>query len=114
MSEQGEEFEGRSGEMKVSQWLSSEDIQGQDVKVTVAACRRHKDVQFDQGRKEATVFSLEFKGKEKQLVLNSTNRKRMVELFGNNVKEWKDKEIVLFVNENVRFAGKKVCGIRIK
>jgi hypothetical protein len=114
MSEQGEEFEGRSGEMKVSQWLSSEDIQGQTVKVTVAACRKHKDVQFDQGRKEDTVFALEFKGKGKQLVLNSTNRKRMVELFGNNVKDWKDQEITLYVNENVRFAGKKVCGIRIK
>ena len=114
MSEQGEEFEGRSGEMKVSQWLSSEDIQGQNVKVTVAACRKHKDVQFDQGRREDTVFALEFRGKGKQLVLNSTNRKRMVELFGNNVKDWKDQEITLYVNENVRFAGKKVCGIRIK
>jgi hypothetical protein len=111
---EGEEFEGRSGEMKVSQWLSSEDIQGQEVNVIVTACRKHKDVEFDKGRKEETVYSLEFKGKAKQMVLNSTNRKRMVELFGNNVKEWKHKEITLYVNENVRFAGKKVCGIRIK
>lgn len=110
----GEEFEGRSGEMKASQWLAAEDIHGQNVKVKVAACRKHKDVEFDKGRKEDTVFALEFKGKDKQLVLNSTNRKRMVELFGNNVKEWKDKEITLYVDENVRFAGKKVCGIRIK
>ena len=111
----GEVFEGRSSEMKESPWLASEDLMDAgDVKVKIVACHRYKDVEFDKGRKEPTVYTLQFEGKQKQLVLNNTNRKTLVAKFGTNVKEWTDKEVVLFVDKNVRFAGKRVCGIRIK
>lgn len=111
-----EKFEGRSAEMKKnSPWLSSEDIIGMgDVKVTIEGVYRHKDVEFDAGRKEPTVYTVKFRGAAKQLVLNSINRKTLVDKFGADVKNWQNKEVLLWVDENVRMMGKRVCGVRIK
>lgn len=111
-----EVFEGHSSEIKKeTPWLSSEDLMGRgDVKVEIIACHRYKDVVFDEGRKEPEIFSLQFSGKKKQLVLNAVNRKMLVARFGTNVKEWSGKEITLYVDENVKFRGKVVCGVRIR
>lgn len=111
-----EVFSGRSSEMKKdTPWLSSEDIIGLgDVQVVVEGVCRHQDVEFDAGRKEKTVYSIKFKGKQKQLVINSTNRKMLVSKFGVNVKDWVGKEVTLYVDTNVRMMGKTVNGIRIK
>ena len=111
----GEVFEGRTSEMKDSPWLASEDLMGLgDGPVTIEKCLRHKNVEFDKGRVEDTVFTLVLAGKKKQLVLNSVNRKTLVAKFGTNVKDWADKKVHLYVDPNVRFAGKTVNGIRIK
>lgn len=112
----GEAFEGRSAEMKKeTPWLSSEDLMDLgDVKVTIEGCFRHTNVEFDAGRKEKQIHTIKFKGKSKQLVLNSTNRKTLVQKFGTNVKDWKGKEVMLWVDKNVRMMGKTVSGIRIK
>jgi len=111
-----EVFDGRSSEMKKeTPWLSSEDLIGLgDIQVVVEAVYRHQDVEFDAGRKEKVVYSIKFKGKQKQLVLNSTNRKTLVAKYGVNVKDWVGKEVTLYVDDNVRMMGKRVCGIRIK
>ena len=112
----GEVFEGRSSEMKTnSPWLASEDILGLgDIKVTIQAVHRHRDVEFEAGRSIKVVYSLQFAGKDKQLVLNATNRKVLVQKFGTNVKDWAGKRVVLYVDEHVMMMGKVVCGIRIK
>lgn len=110
----GEVFEGRSAEMKESPWLASEDLLGKEVSVEIAQVYRFKDVEFDAGRKEATVYAVEFKGATKQLVLNSTNRKKLVQKFGPNVKDWTGETVTLYVDTNVRLMGKRVSGIRIK
>lgn len=111
----GEVFEGRSSEMKESPWLSSEDILDVgDVPVKIIRCHRYRNVEFDKGRREDTVYTLEFDGKAKQLVLNSTNRKSLVAKFGTDVRKWVDQEITLWVDRKVRFAGRTVNGIRIK
>jgi hypothetical protein len=111
----GEVFEGRTSEMKDSPWLASEDLMGLgDVPVTIEKCLKHKNVEFDKGRREDVVYTLVLKGKKKQLVLNSINRKTLVAKFGTNVKDWANQKVHLYVDENVRFAGKTVCGIRIK
>lgn len=112
----GEVFEGRSSEMKKeTMWLSSEDILGLgDVKVKIARCHRYKDVKFEEGRSEPVVYALEFEGGDKQLVLNSTNRKKIVSMFGVDVKNWSGQTITLYVDTRVRMMGKIVNGIRIK
>lgn len=115
-----EEFTGRSAEMKKDPlWLSSEDLLDfGDVEVTIEAVFKHIDAEFDGGRKH-TVFALKFVGKEKQLILNNTNRKRLVEAFGTTkLPEWKGRKIKLYVDQNVKKPGgrqgEKTCGIRVK
>ena len=117
---QSEPFAGKSAEMKKdSTWLASEDIlDAGDVTVKIEGVFRHKDAVFDDGRHE-TVFAVKFAGKVKQLVLNNTNRKRLVKLFGTTkVADWIGKEVTLYVDRNVRpLGGKKgevVNGIRVR
>ena len=116
MANKSDEFDGRSAEMKKdSPWLSAEDLIGLgDVAAVIEKVYRHQDVEFDGGRKEKVVYSIEFKGKKKQLVLNSTNRKTLVVLFGVNVKDWSGKPVKLYVDSNVKMMGKTVSGIRIR
>ena len=107
------EFSGHSSEMRDSPWLASEDLlERGEVTVTLDQCYQNKDAEFDGGRKE-DCFSLAFIGKHKQLVLNSTNRRRLVNAYGPNVADWTGKEIVLHV-EKVQAFGEMRNGIRIK
>ena len=110
---QSKKFEGRSAEMKKpTLWLASEDIMGVcPVTVTVEGCFLHKGAEFDGGRKE-DVYAMKFTGKEKQLVMNSTNRRTMVDMFGVNVNDWEGKSIELTVVD-CKMLGKNVKGIRI-
>lgn len=110
-----EEFEGYTSEMRESPWLASEDILGfSELPVTIESVHRHKNVQFDQGRKKDVVYAVKFAGTTKQLVLNATNRKTLVRMFGSNVKRWKEQKVSLYVDTKVKFAGKLTNGIRIK
>jgi len=117
----GEDFVGRSAEMRKSTpWLASEDLMdlGQDVIVEIEKVRHYKDAVFDDGRKEE-VWSLKFKGKQKELVLNATNRKKLVSMFGTTkVPEWVGKKITLYVEDGIRKPGGKrgetTTGIRIR
>jgi len=113
-------FTGNSGEMrKDSPWLASEDIMDSgDVTVEIEAVFRHDDAAFDDGRKE-TVWAIKFKGPEKQLVLNATNRKTLVAKFGTTkTPEWVGQSITLYVERGIRKPGGKrgetCCGIRIR
>lgn len=116
-----EPFAGRSAEMrKETPWLSSEDLMdvGHDVEVEIETVYRHRDAVFDDGRTE-TVYAVKFKGKEKQLILNATNRKRLVSLCGSTkVSNWVGKKVALYVEVGVRKPGGKrgetTCGIRVR
>ncbi len=116
-----EKFTGRSAEMrKDTPWLSSEDLMdvGKDVEVEISGVFKHKNAVFDDGRKD-TVYALAFKGKTKQLVLNATNRKRLVAMFGTTkVDQWIGKKISLYVEDGVRkpggARGETTCGIRVR
>jgi endo-1,4-beta-mannosidase len=110
-----EPFDGRASEMRKSTWLASEDLAGLgDVEVEILRVHRNHDVEFEAGRKEKVVYSLEFKGANRQLVLNSANRKRLAGLFGSDVKAWSGKKVKLYVDTNVKLMGKTTSGIRIR
>jgi hypothetical protein len=115
-----EEFTGRSPAMKKEgPWLSSEELMDAgEVTVEIEKVFRHVDAEFDEGRKE-TVHALKFVGKERQLVLNNTNRKTLVAKFQTtDVKQWIGKPVTLFVVHGIRKPGGKkgetTCGIRVK
>ncbi len=109
-------YTGPSGGLKKSTiWLASEDI-GLDVErnVTIQDVELHKNVKFDQGRTEDKVPALRFEGQDKRMILNSTNRKMLVRLFGMDTKDWRNKRVALYVDPDVKMAGQKVNGLRIR
>lgn len=110
-----EQYTGPSGGLKKdSPWLASEDIASKEVRVTIEDVERYKNVEFDQGRIEAKVGALKFAKAEKRMVLNSVNRKTLVRLFGMDTANWRGKDVLLYVDPDVRMMGKVVNGIRIK
>jgi hypothetical protein len=101
-------FEGRTSAMRTSPWLASEDLDGLgEVPVTIESVFQHKDAIMQDGRKQPKLFAVKFEGKDRQLVLNATNRKTLAAAFGS--------EILLYVKDGVRNpAGGTTKGIRIK
>ena len=56
-----------------------------------------------------------FKEDVKPLVLNSTNSKKIRDIFKSNyVENWVDKKIELFIDSNVKFKGEVVGGIKVR
>lgn len=102
--------------MRSSEWLAVEDIVAfkGGVTVTIEKVNHMDEVEFEQGRKEKNKHSIKFVGKEKELILNSGNRRTLYRLFGADTKDWKGKSITLVVDPNVRCMGKVVGGIRFK
>lgn len=99
----GQPYEGPASAMKDSDWLSVEDMQASGrahVDLTIERVLLHKNVQFEGGRREARKYSLAFRGAEKQLLLNATNRKRLVGMYGGNTKDWLGKKIRLHLEED--------------
>lgn len=111
----GQPYAGPSGALKKpSPWLASEDLGDKEAIVTIETAEIFAAVEFDQGRTEENVGAIKFVGKEKRLVLNSVNRKALVNLFGMNSADWRGKKVALYVDFNVKMMGKKVAGVRIK
>ncbi len=108
-------YTGASGGLKKpSPWLASEDIGAAQVRVVIEAVEIYKGVEFDQGRVEESIGALKFAGKEKRMILNSTNRKALVNLYGMETRDWLGKPVLLVVDTKVKMMGKIVAGLRIK
>jgi hypothetical protein len=114
------EFTGRSVEMKKpSPWLASEDIlDAGDVEVKISGVYVTEGAVFDDGRTEK-VWSLGFEGKEKKLILGSTNRQTLIKKFGTtDTTKWVGKIVVLYVTHDAQKPGAKrgvkTMGIRIR
>ena len=110
-----EEYDGPSGAMKDSLWLASEDLLAAegDVEAIIESVLYAEGVELNGGRKE-NKFVIQFKGKQKRLILNNTNRKMLVRLYGAQTANWKGKPVTMYVDHNVKFAGKKTDGIRFR
>ena len=89
-----------------SEFLKSEDLEGREVRCIMS----HVEMS-DVGDDYKPV--LYFQGKSKGLVLNVTNSNTLSAIYGDETEDWRDKEIVLFV-ERVDFKGKKVPGLRVR
>ena len=108
-------FDGRAGEMRDSPWLASEDLHGLDaIDLEISNVFKSNDVEFEGGRKKDIVYSLEFKNAKRQLVLNGTNRKTMVALYGADVKGWIGKKITIYVEHNIKVGREFKDGLRLR
>lgn len=78
---------------------------------TIISCK-NENVTNEQGTKLKGV--LYFKETNKRLILNKTNGNKIAELYGKDTDGWMGKRITLYYDANVRVAGKRVGGTRVK
>lgn len=88
--------------------LECADLNGQDVTVTI------RDVDFHEvGEEKATKGVVYFQEYKRAMVLNRTNLKRIIAIYGNDTDEWPGKRITLYPSET-DFGGRTVPCIRIR
>ena len=108
-------FDGRAGEMRDSPWLASEDLEGlESIDLTVKEVFKSNNVEFEGGRSKEEVYSLQFTNAKRQLVLNGTNRKMMIKLFGADVKNWKGQTVNIYVAHNIKVGRDVKSGLRLR
>ena len=114
----GQEYRGSHTVAKDSRWLCAEDLLARntrEVTVEIERVLRRDNLTMQEGRKMKVALSLKFRGKQKELLLNATNRKTLATLFSSDCGEWYGKRIALFVQDNVRYPdGTKGPAIRIR
>lgn len=99
----GEVYKGPHGVGRDSPWLTSEDLpHDKDVTVTVEAVRLRRNLVMQGGRDKKVALSLKFAGKDRELMLNATNRKVLATLYGSSTEGWFGKPVTLFVEQDVR------------
>jgi hypothetical protein len=113
---EGVSFTGLSGALRESPWLASEDLMGLgDVQCEIEDVLLYKEVKFEAGRAENNVPALRFKGRSKKLVLNATNRRACVAMFGARTQDWRGKTVTIHVDMNCKqVGGGRGPGLRIK
>jgi len=89
-----------------SNYLKSDDLQGNDVTVVIAGAEMEMV-----GSERKLVLT--FQGKKKSMICNKTNAGRIAYLYGDDTDGWTGREIVL-TSEFVEYQGKTVKGLRIK
>jgi len=97
--------------MKISQefpsaYLKSSDLQGREVRVTMARVER-EEIGTD---KKLVLY---FKGKEKGMVLNKTNANAIGDAYGDDTDDWFDQPLILF-SIRTEYQGKPVDGLRCR
>jgi hypothetical protein len=105
-----------TGMKQASKFLASEDLIGLgEVQVEIAGVFEHQGEKMQDGRK-TDLFSIAFKGKNKRMVLNATNRRTLAMAFGSDVNLWVGKKVILYVQGGVRnpAGGEPVTGLRIR
>ena len=96
-------------EMLPSKYLKQSDVDGEPV-VTVIALK-----QMNVARDDETPdykYIMQFAEFDKPLVLNTTNTKRLFKALGATTDLWIGGKVVLYVDENVEYAGQVTGGLR--
>jgi hypothetical protein len=109
-------FTGKVSQMKPdAKWLASEDFIGLgEVEFEIAQIFVNSNEIMQDGKKK-DFFSIAFVKTNKQLVLNSTNRKTLSNAFGAKVEKWIGQKVRLFAQDGVKAIGGGVTtGLRIK
>ena len=99
----GEVYKGPCGIGRESPWLTNEDLpHDKDVTVKIESVRLRRNLAMQGGRDKKVALSLKFEGKDRELMLNATNRKVLAALYGAATGEWFGKSCILYVEQDVR------------
>jgi hypothetical protein len=101
--------------MRKSEFLACEDIEGLgDVAVVIEKVLRVKDAAVQDGRK-LDGYTIKFQGKDKMMVVNSTNAKVLTRAFGVDTKKWPGQSVKIYIQDGVRNPkGGTTRGLRVK
>jgi hypothetical protein len=94
-----------------SEYLFARDLKGRDVNMTISGCT--PGLLVSEGNKKNRKPILTFEEHEKKLAINKTNKKVLVKLFGNDVRNWFGKRITAFPTVT-NFGGEVKECIRIR
>jgi hypothetical protein len=89
-----------------SKYLKAADLQGREVRVTIANVEREK-------MGDDTKPVVYFKGKEKGVVLNKTNSNAIADAYGDDTDDWFGHDIIL-LSVMTDYAGKMTPAIRVR
>lgn len=99
------------GEMIESKYLKQSDVDG-EIPVTVVKVGRVNIAK--EGEEPEFKWLIRFQEFPKPMVLNSTNIKRLARACGDDTDMWTGKQVILYVDPDVEFAGNVVGGLRIR
>lgn len=92
-------------------FLKVEDIK-EETTVTVKEVKVETIGREEDAKEKPVVYFNEF---EKGLALNKINSEALAEIADSReIEDWPEKQVVLYVDKNVMFGGKRVGGVRIK
>jgi hypothetical protein len=89
-----------------SKYLKASDLQGREVRVTIATVEREK-------MGDDTKPVVYFKGKEKGVVLNKTNSNVIADAYGDDTDDWFGQDVIL-LSVMTDYAGKATPAIRVR
>jgi hypothetical protein len=89
-----------------SKYLKAADLQGREVRVTIANVEREK-------MGDDTKPVVYFKGKEKGVVLNKTNSNMIADAYGDDTEDWFGQDVIL-LSVMTDYAGKMTPAIRVR
>lgn len=102
----------KANAMIPSKFLKKEDVDPPKL-VTIKALRQANVAMDDQP--EELKWTIFFKEVEKPMVLNSTNIQLLIKALGTDeTDDWIGKQVVVYNDPNVSFAGKITGGVRIR
>ena len=101
----------RIDDMLPSKYLKQSDVDG-EVVVTVTAVKKVNVARDDEAAEYKYV--IQFAEFEKPMVLNATNTKRLFKALGDDTDDWIEGRMILFVDDNVEYAGNVTGGLRLK
>jgi hypothetical protein len=102
----------RTSDAFPSKYLKKEDVGERRMVVTITRVEMEDVGQGEQQENKPVVY---FDELEKGMVLNKGNADAMVEAAGGDdeMDNWRGVRVVLYVDRNVMFAGKRVGGLRV-
>lgn len=101
----------KTSEMRESKFLKQGDI-GKAVLWTIHGVEKVNVAK--EGADPEHKWGLSFKQSDKPLVLNATNIAMLEHMLGDDTDHWANKQVVLYVDPTIMYAGKVVGGIRVR
>jgi hypothetical protein len=98
-------------DMLESKYLKQSDVQDETIVTCVGVKRANMAKEDEEPEYRWIVKWQEF---AKPMVINATNIKRLFKYLGDDTDQWKNGQVVLYVDPDIEFGGKVVGGLRVK